>query len=102
MEHGCSESNVSFFGFALGECVVEVDSQLTKYLRAIHRTALELATHNRFGAEIGGFWLLPEQIQQLRRLPEYYPAIEAPLVARAIEAYLKAQLQSIYPIAAKK
>jgi hypothetical protein len=91
-------SNLSFFGFALGDCIVEVESELTKYLRVVHRTALELATQNCFGAEIGGFWLLPDQIQQLRRLSEYYPTTEAPLVARAIEAYLEAQLQAIYPI----
>jgi hypothetical protein len=89
---------LSFFGFALGDCVVEVQSELTKYLRVVHRTALELAQQNCFGAEIGGFWLLPDQIQQLRRLSEYYSTTEAPLVARAIEAYLGAQLQGIYPI----
>ncbi|HLN98234.1 MAG TPA: hypothetical protein VK208_07205, partial [Pyrinomonadaceae bacterium] len=67
------ESDVSFLGFALSDCVVELDKQAAKYLRAVHRTALELAIHNRFGIEIGGFWLMPEQLAQLRKLPECYP-----------------------------
>ncbi len=87
-----SESEVSFLGFALSDCTVEVDRQAAKYLRAVHRTALELAVPNRFGIEVGGFWLLPEQLVQLRRLPECYSQLEAPFVARAIEAYLAAQL----------
>lgn len=86
------ESEVVFLGFALDECIVHVDSQSAKYLRVVHRTALELATQNRFGIEIGGFWLTTEQIAQLRSLSEYYPLNEAPLVARAIEAYLDGQL----------
>ncbi|HLN96950.1 MAG TPA: hypothetical protein VK208_00550, partial [Pyrinomonadaceae bacterium] len=68
-----------------------------KYLRAVHRTALELAIHNRFGIEIGGFWLMPEQLAQLRKLPECYPQPEAPFVERAVEAYLAAQLPILPP-----
>ena len=64
-----------------------------KYLRVVHGTALELAVHNQFGAEFGGFWLLSPQITQLRRLPEYYSPDEAPLVEFAIEAYLAAQIR---------
>lgn len=81
-------------GFVLSDCVVELDQAAAKYLRAVHRTALELAVQNQFGAEIGGFWLMAEQVSQLRRLPEYYPVNESPLVARAVDAYLRAQLPS--------
>jgi len=72
---------------------VEVEQRAAKYLRAVHRTALELAVHNRFGADIGGFWMMVPHIDQLRQLPHYYPVDEAPFVARAVEAYLRAQLQ---------
>jgi len=90
-----AQAEVVFLGFALNECTVEVESQSVKYLRVVHRTALELAIQNRFGWEIGGFWLTKEQIRQLRSLSEYYPPNEAPLVAQAIEAYLHAQLQGL-------
>ncbi|HLE63145.1 MAG TPA: hypothetical protein VI750_08405 [Pyrinomonadaceae bacterium] len=86
------DPELKFVGFALTECTVKVDSQSVKYLRAVHRTALELAIHNRFGLEIGGFWLTTDQIAQLRALSDYYPPNEVPLVAQAIEAYLSAQL----------
>lgn len=84
-------TDVSLLGFALADCVVEIDRASAKYLRAVHRTALELATPNCFGAEIGGFWLMQEQLTQLRKLPDFYPQAEAPLVARAVEAYIDAQ-----------
>src|SRR5918999_5834385 len=87
------ESDVEFLGFALGDCTVTLDPASAKYLRVIHGTALELAVHNQFGADIGGFWLLSTQIDQLRRLPEYYSPEEAPLVEFAIEAYLAAQIR---------
>lgn len=82
---------VSLLGFALTDCVVEIDRAAAKYLRAVHRTALELATPNCFGAEIGGFWLMEEQLNQLRKLPDFYPLPEAEMVARAVDAYLLAQ-----------
>ena len=85
------DSNLNLLGFALADCVVEIDRDSAKYLRAVHRTALELATPNCFGAEIGGFWLMQEQLTQLRRLPDFYPVQEAESVARAVEAYIKAQ-----------
>lgn len=85
------EPDVYLLGFALGDCVVEVDRRAAKYLRAVHRTALELATLNRFGAEIGGFWLMQDQLTQLRQLSGCYPPDEAPHVARAVEAYVRAQ-----------
>ena len=87
------ESNVEFLGFALGDCTVDIDQASAKYLRVVHGAALELSVHNQFGADIGGFWLLPPQINQLRRLPEYYSPDEAPLVEFAIEAYLAAQIR---------
>jgi hypothetical protein len=86
---------VELIGFVLGDCVVDIDEASAKYLRAVHRTALELAVQNQFGAEIGGFWLMAEQVAQLRRLPEYYPANESQLVARAVDAYLRAQLPEL-------
>jgi hypothetical protein len=88
-----ADSEVELVGFALGNCVVEIQPGLEKYLRVVHRTALELAVQNQFGVEVGGFWLLRDQIAQLRRLPEYYSREEAPQVSVAVEAYLSAQLK---------
>ena len=88
-----AESDVEFLGFALGDCTVDLEPASAKYLRVVHGTALELAVHNQFGADIGGFWLLSPQIDQLRRLSEYYSPDEAPLVEFAIEAYLAAQIR---------
>ena len=85
-----------FAGFALNDCLVQADPQTEKYLRRVIRTALELAVYNRFGADVGGFWLMTSQIAQLRKLPEYYSPAEAPLVANAVEVYLRAQLQEFY------
>jgi len=93
-----NKSDVEFLGFALGECTVDIDHASAKYLRVVHGTALELAVHNQFGAEIGGFWLLSSQISQLRRLPEYYSPDEAPLVEFAVEAYLAAQIREFNSI----
>src|SRR5262249_6415315 len=89
------ESDVAFLGFELTECTVNVDAQSAKYLRAVHRTALELAVHNQFGVEIGGFWFTCDQIQQLKALADYYPLTEALFVAHAVEAYLEGQLNGI-------
>ncbi|HEY0367505.1 MAG TPA: hypothetical protein VGC73_13630 [Pyrinomonadaceae bacterium] len=86
-------SEVEFVGFALGDCSLDLDPASAKYLRVVHGTALELAVHNQFGAEFGGFWLLSPEITQLRRLPEYYSPEEAPQVEFAIEAYLAAQIR---------
>ena len=88
-------SNVKFCAFALSDCVVHVDPQSARYLRAVHRTALELAIPNLFGFEIGGFWLAKDQIEQLRKLPECYPANEAELVRTAVEAFLLAQTEDL-------
>jgi len=88
-----AQSELEFLGFALSDCTVELSDTSAKYLRVVHGTALELAVHNQFGAEFGGFWLLSPQITQLRRLPEYYSPDEAPLVEFAIEAYLAAQIR---------
>ena len=86
-------NEVEFLGFALGDCTLDLDPSSAKYLRVVHGTALELAVHNQFGAEFGGFWLLSSQITQLRRLSEYYAPDEAPLVEFAIEAYIAAQIR---------
>ena len=88
-----ADSEVEFLGFALNDCTVDLDPGSAKYLRLVHGTALELAVHNQFGADIGGFWLLSSHINQLRRLPEYYPPNEARFVEFAIEAYLAAQIR---------
>lgn len=90
-------SDVMLCAFALADCVVHVDSQIAKYLRAVHRTALELAIPNLFGLEIGGYWLTSAQINQLRRLPDCYPANEFKLATRAVEAYLLAQTEGLEP-----
>jgi len=90
------KTNLMVVGFTLGDCVVEVEPSLLKYLRPIHRSALELSVHNQFGTEIGGFWLGYDQVDQLRTLVDYYPVSEAPLVASAIEEYLRAQLREFY------
>ena len=89
-------SNVKLCAFALADCIVHIESQSAKYLRAVHRTALELAVPNLFGFEIGGFWLKPDQIDQLRKLPDCYPANEIDFVRRAVEAYLAAQTKELY------
>jgi hypothetical protein len=92
-------SDVALLGFALSDCVVELDAPAARYLRAVHRTALELAVQNGFGIEVGGFWLMQDQIAGLRALADHYPACESEPVARAIEAYLRAQLLEMYQIA---
>jgi hypothetical protein len=91
------EPEVSFVGFELGDCVLNLDATKTKYLLAVHRTALELAIPNRFGIETGGFWLTNDQIAALRRLPDYYPPTEATAVAQTIELYLSAQCNYCEP-----
>ena len=88
-------SNVRLCAFALTDCIVHIESQSAKYLRAVHRTALELAVPNLFGSELGGFWLKPDQINQLRKLPNCYPANEIDFVRRAVEAYLLAQIEPL-------
>ena len=89
-------SNVKLCAFALTDCIVHIESQSAKYLRAVHRTALELAVPNLFGSELGGFWLKSDQIDQLRKLPDCYPANEVEFVRRAVEAYLQAQTESLF------
>jgi hypothetical protein len=81
--------------FALTDCVIQIESQSAKYLRAVHRTALELAIPNLFGSELGGFWLKPDQVDQLRKLADCYPADEIRFVRRAVEAYLAAQTEEL-------
>ena len=88
-------SNVALCAFALSDCVVEIEAGSAKYLRAVHRTALELAVPNLFGLEIGGFWLTPDQLNELRKLPDCYPANEFALVSRAVDAYLLAQTKEL-------
>ncbi|HEV7396759.1 MAG TPA: hypothetical protein VGN86_09650 [Pyrinomonadaceae bacterium] len=87
------DTEVSFIGFELSDCVLNLDAERIKYLRAIHRTALELAIPNRFGVEAGGFWLTTDQIEDLRGLSNHYPPAEAGIVAEIIEVYLAAQCE---------
>lgn len=96
LETGNAKLETDFAGFALSDCLIQTDSQTEKYLRRVIRTAFELAVYNRFGAEIGGFWLMTEQIEQLRKLPEYYSPAEAVFVANAVEIYLQAQVYGFY------
>ena len=84
-------ADVSLFAFALSDCVIEIEPKSAKYLRAVHRTALELAVPNLFGPYIGGYWLTPTQLEQLRLLPECYPYAEVQFVRSAIETYVLAQ-----------
>lgn len=84
-------ADVSLCAFALTDCTVEIESHSARYLRAVHRTALELAVPNLYGPQIGGYWLTPTQLEQLRMLPECYPANDVQFVRRAIEVYLVAQ-----------
>jgi len=90
------DPEVSLIGFELAECVIKLDPAAAKYLRVVHRTALELAIPNRFGVEAGGFWLTNDQIEELRRLADHYPPGEAEAVAQTIEIYLRAQLRDFY------
>lgn len=85
-----------FVGFAISDCVVTLDEPAARYLRAVHRAALEVAVQNLFGPDLGGYWLTFQQIEQLRTLAEHYPATESEFVRRAVEEYLKAQLQEWY------
>lgn len=87
--------SVLLCAFALTDCVVHIEARSAKYLRAVHRTALELAVPNLFGSELGGFWLRSDQIYQLRKLPDCYPANEVELVKHAVEAYLQAQIEEL-------
>jgi hypothetical protein len=89
-------SDVRLCAFALTDCIVQIEVPSATYLRAVHRTALELAVPNLYGSEIGGFWLKPDQIEQLRRLPDCYPANEIEFVRLAVEAYLLAQTEELY------
>ena len=89
-----AQSELEFLGFALGDCTVKLSDQEAKYLRLVHRTALELSVQNHFGAEVGGFWLMADQIEQLRKLSSYYSTEEAVLVRKTIEAYLAAQMEN--------
>jgi hypothetical protein len=90
-----NELNVSLCAFALTDCMVHIESRLAKYLRAVHRTALELAVPNLFGPELGGFWLKSDQLDQLRKLPDCYPENEIDLVRDAVEAYLLARTEKL-------
>jgi hypothetical protein len=89
-------SDMKLCAFALTACTVYIEHQSAKYLRAVHRTALELAVPNLYGSEMGGFWLKSDQIEQLRKLPDCYPANEIEFVRRAVEAYLLAQTEGLY------
>jgi hypothetical protein len=42
------DSELTFVGFELSECVLNLDTGRVKYLRAIHRTALELGNPESF------------------------------------------------------
>jgi hypothetical protein len=84
-------ADVSLCAFALTDCIVEIESHSARYLRAVHRTALELAVPNLYGPQIGGYWLTPVQLEQLRMLPECYPSSESKFVRHAVESYLSAQ-----------
>lgn len=86
-----SAADVSFFAFALTDCIVEIEPKSAKYLRAVHRTALELAVPNLFGPYIGGYWLTPAQVEQLRLLPDCYPTNQSSFVRHAVQSYLAAQ-----------
>ena len=88
-------ADVKLCAFALTDCVVYIESRSAKYLRAVHRTALELAVPNLFGEAIGGFWLKRDQVDQLRKLPDCYPANEIDFVRRAVAAYLLAQTEQL-------
>ena len=88
-----TSNEVEFLGFAISDCTVKLNNSAAKYLRVVHRTALELAVPNQFGVDVGGFWLLADQVEQLRKLPLYYSKLEAELVRDAVEAYLVAQLE---------
>jgi hypothetical protein len=88
-----NQTELEFLGFALNDCTVNLDQSAARYLRVVHRTALELSVQNHFGADVGGYWLLTDQIEQLRNLTSYYGPEEATVVRRVIEAYLAAQMK---------
>jgi hypothetical protein len=88
-------ASVELCAFALTDCVIRIEPQSAKYLRAVHRTALELAVPNLFGLETGGYWLRADQVKQLRRLADCYPETEIRFVRRAVEVYLQAQTEKL-------
>lgn len=90
-----TSAQLNLCAFALTDCVIHIESQSAKYLRAVHRTALELAVPNLFGLEIGGYWLKPDQVEQLRKLPDCYPANEISFARQAVEVYLLAQTEGL-------
>jgi hypothetical protein len=92
---GMSVLHLRLCAFALTDCTIQLESRSAKYLRAVHRTALELAIPNLYGSEIGGFWLKSDQVEELRRLPDCYPANEIEFVKLAVEAYLLAQTETL-------
>jgi hypothetical protein len=96
-DDGQTEMSVTlkFCAFALTDCTILLESEPAKYLRAVHRTAIELAVPNLYGSELGGFWLKADQIEQLRKLPDCYPANEIEFVRLAVEAYLLAQTEEL-------
>ena len=94
-EHQRNLSDLKLCAFALSDCTIQIEWQAARYLRAVHRTALELAVPNLYGSELGGFWLKADQVAQLRRLPECYPANETEFVRSAVEAYLHAQIDQL-------
>ena len=95
-------ADVSLFAFALSDCVIEIEPKSAKYLRAVHRTALELAVPNLFGPYIGGYWLTPTQLEQLRLLPECYPSNESRFVRQAVESYVAAQSVKVQEFAQRR
>jgi hypothetical protein len=95
-------ADVSLCAFALTDCIVEIESHSARYLRAVHRTALELAVPNLYGPQIGGYWLTPVQLEQLRMLPECYPSSESKFVRHAVESYLFAQTNELQRLVEKK
>jgi hypothetical protein len=98
MDEQADESNVGpLQAVSLGELEdieIHCSEELAPYIEPIHRAAVGMAQPEAFGIE--GRWLFQDQIDQLRVLYLFYDATEAPLIKRAVEAYLKAQLKGFY------
>ena len=90
-----SASDLQLCAFALTDCTIDIEWQSAKYCEAVHRTALERRRSQSLRAEIGGFWLKARIVEQLKRLPDCYPANESEFVTRAVDAYLSAQTDQL-------
>lgn len=97
MDKKASESNLRFYAVRLSgpdQLRIGFNERLAPYINQVYKAARGMARSAAFGQ--GGAWIFQEEIDSLRRLYQFYPADEQPLVKEAVEVYLKAQLKGFY------